>query len=355
MKRVLVQAGHQAPRQPGHLSATGARGEVELVTDIQQALVRRLNRDGRFEGVPVPGRIEEGLKVDAAVFLHADGASSSAATGFSFGFPEVDVNRRLVELIAEEFERIPGHPARRRDNGTVDAARYYGYHLVDTPGPEVLVEHGFVTNPDEHAWLKQNVATLAHAEYRALCRFFGLEPGGDDAGVTVDSVLLHAPRAPRRRPVQHVLARPHGAYSDGSVRSIIGLYYDTATPVGLDPLLAVAQMVLETNALDSFWAQRPRRNPAGIGVTGEPGVGLSFPNWKTAVRAHVGRLLAYALADGQGDDAQRALIAEALSFRPLPPALLGIAPSLSGLAGTWARDPDYATSIARVANDIRGA
>jgi hypothetical protein len=31
-------------------------------------------------------------------------------------------------------------------------------------------------------------------------------------------------------------------------------------------------------------------------VTGEPGVGISFASWDEAVRAHVGRLLAYAIS-----------------------------------------------------------
>jgi hypothetical protein len=110
-----------------------------------------------------------------------------------------------------------------------------------------------------------------------------------------------------------MLARPHGAYSDRDVQVIIGHYYTTAASVGLDPLIVVAQMVEETGHLTSFWSQRPRRNLAGIGVTGEPGVGLSFPDLKTAIRAHTGRLLAYSLPSGTGSQAQIRLIDEALA------------------------------------------
>jgi hypothetical protein len=117
-------------------------------------------------------------------------------------------------------------------------------------------------------------------------------------------------------------------------------------------LLVVAQMAEETGHLTSFWSQRPRRNFAGIGVTGEPGVGLSFPDLTTAVRAHTGRLLAYALPSGTGSRAQIRLIEEALAFRPLPEAFRGAAPALQELAGTWAEDPQYAVKLARVANEI---
>jgi Mannosyl-glycoprotein endo-beta-N-acetylglucosaminidase len=171
--------------------------------------------------------------------------------------------------------------------------------------------------------------------------------------VTPRSQLQAAPRARAERAEQHLLSRPHGEYSDDDVRVIVRDYYKTAKAVGLDPLLVVAQMVLETGGLTSFWSQRPRRNPAGIGVTGEPGAGLSFPSWKIAVRAHTGRLLAYSLASGSENQRQIQLIEEALDFRPLPQRFRGVAPRLEGLAGTWAADPQYAVKLARVANEIR--
>jgi N-acetylmuramoyl-L-alanine amidase/Mannosyl-glycoprotein endo-beta-N-acetylglucosaminidase len=181
----------------------------------------------------------------------------------------------------------------------------------------------------------------------------GPKPRPDDVSVTPDSPLHAAPRAPRERARQYLLARPHGEYSDNDVRVIVDHYYTTAAAVGLDPLLVVAQMAEETGHLTSFWSQRPRRNLAGIGVTGEPGVGLSFPDLKTAVRAHTGRLLAYSLPSGTGSQAQNQLIAEALAFRPLPEKFRGVAPTLKGLAGTYAADPQYAVKLARVANEIR--
>lgn len=171
--------------------------------------------------------------------------------------------------------------------------------------------------------------------------------------MTPDSRLLAAARTAAERAEKYLLARPHGEYSDNDVRTIVGLYYTTASAVGLDPLLVVAQMVEETGHLTSFWSQRPRRNLAGIGVTGEPGIGLSFPDLKTAVHAHAGRLLAYSLPSGTGSQAQIELIKEALTVRPLPQQLRGAALTLKGLAGTWAQDPLYAVKLARVANEIR--
>jgi Mannosyl-glycoprotein endo-beta-N-acetylglucosaminidase len=180
-----------------------------------------------------------------------------------------------------------------------------------------------------------------------------VHPHPDDGPVTPNSAWHAAARAPAQQPQAYLLAQPTGAYNDSGVRNIVNLYYKVAPPVGIDPLLAVAQMSEETRHLTSFWSQPPRRNPAGIGVTGAPGVGLSFPDWKTAVHAHIGRLLAFSLPRGTETPAQSALIEEALAFRPLPGNLRGIAPTLKGLVGHWATDPQYAVTVAHVANQMR--
>lgn len=173
-KRILVQAGHLAPREPG-IDGTGTNGEQELAKAIRDKLVAMLEKDGRFDGIPVPGDIPDGIKVDAALFLHADGFTDPTAGGFQFGFPVTQNNKKLVANLRKEFLDLPGHPKSRADNSTKDAREYYGYKRVNSPF-KVLVEHGFLTNPTEAQWLKANTSKLAHAEYLALCKTFGMAP-----------------------------------------------------------------------------------------------------------------------------------------------------------------------------------
>lgn len=172
-KRIVVQAGHNAPREPGFESGTGTAGEIEFVHAVATTLITKLRQDGRFDAVYQPGDIQDGIKCDLALFLHADGSASPSASGFSFGYDsQYAVNRKLADLIALEFSRIPGHPAHHADNYTIDLRRYYGYKRVDTRGGEVLVEHGFLTNPREREWLGRHVDELAHAEYLAIVSYF---------------------------------------------------------------------------------------------------------------------------------------------------------------------------------------
>lgn len=181
-------------------------------------------------------------------------------------------------------------------------------------------------------------------------------PAVTDNGLTPDSPIISAPRATPEQAVRFMLKRPHGDYSEQDIADVIlPAYWKICGQAGVDPLVAVAQMIHETGNLTSAWSQRPRRNPAGIGVTGEDGVGISFPTWETdGIPAHVGRLLAYALADQQATPTQQGLIAAALRWRPLDAKLRGVAPTLKGLEGTWAVPGDgYASKLAEIGQAIQ--
>ena len=89
---------------------------------------------------------------------------------------------------------------------------------------------------------------------------------------------------------------------------------------------------------------------------------MGFESWDVASRAHIGRLLGFALHDGEASDKQRKMIDFALSFRPLSRSLRGTAPTLKMLgtrhnpAGQgWATPGDqYGERIAAIANAIEG-
>lgn len=187
--RILVQKGHVAPREPGFEQATGTRYEQEFVTKVADALARIFEKDDRFKAIIVPGNIPDGIKVEAALFLHGDGSVNPHATGYSFGYPDYIVNREFARLIDFEFQKIPGHPTHHRDNYTGDMSGYYGFRRVETLGPEVLIEHGFLSNPGERLWLFANVEKLAVAEYVAVCRYFGFVPRDNDAIVARRKLL----------------------------------------------------------------------------------------------------------------------------------------------------------------------
>lgn len=196
---------------------------------------------------------------------------------------------------------------------------------------------------------------------------------------TANSPLMGAPRATEAQAAAYILARPTGGYTAHDItHEILPAYWQQATALGLDPVLAVAQMIHETGTLTSWWAQRPRRNAAGLGITGEtcpvadgdPGPGwaldaaaglfrrgLSFAAWAGehgSVAAHVGRLVAYATRPEARSSAQQRAVNAATALRGLPASYHGAAPTLAGLDGRWAvPGVGYGGRVAAVAEAIR--
>lgn len=168
---------------------------------------------------------------------------------------------------------------------------------------------------------------------------------------------------------------------DATARVIVQFYWQHAALAALDPIVLVAQAVHETTDVatgkpfGSWWSQPPRRNPAGIGVTGEsrPHIadgapdwqpkddgrdyrGYAFDMWYSATLAHVVHLAAYRYAPGNEPQAIRAYFATLYDPRldaVLQAGFRGIARTLGDLNGRWAvPGATYGPSIARVANEI---
>jgi Mannosyl-glycoprotein endo-beta-N-acetylglucosaminidase len=185
------------------------------------------------------------------------------------------------------------------------------------------------------------------------------------AALTPTSRLLAPARVDFAHAWRYFRRPPHGAYTDADIDYIVRHYLDACRPVGLDPLVCFAQLQVETGHLTSFWAARPRCNPAGIGVTGELNPdgtpkGISFGRWGWdseavgggSIRAHVGRLLLYAIRVGHGTPAQNVLMNEAKRWRAYPDDRRGKVTTVGGLAGTWAADPQYGNKLVAASRAI---
>lgn len=161
-------------------------------------------------------------------------------------------------------------------------------------------------------------------------------------------------------------------YTAYDMKTIVKEYYRICMEVGLDAALLVAQMMHETGSLTSWWSARPRRNPAGIGVTGEikpynPSVlygpdwqrdgsvirkGYAFTSWNVAIQAHIGHLLTYAKLPANLTEEQRKRITTLQQASPrafaIPPAWRNTAVYITDLNQRWAVGNQYGESILKV-------
>ena len=179
-------------------------------------------------------------------------------------------------------------------------------------------------------------------------------PVSDDP-ITADSLLLGRASGRRMQVINFIKARlPATSEYKGDVETIVNFYWQYAPPAGIDPFLAAAQCVLETDALQSPLAARPQRNPARLGLR-DPNAqsgGLAFATWELAVQAQLGHLLAYAVA-APANDAQRALLAQDPLLPSVPPADRGAGTTLAGLNTRWSDDPTYGARLAAQATFIK--
>jgi hypothetical protein len=121
------------------------------------------------------------------------------------------------------------------------------------------------------------------------------------------------------------------------LRVVFGEYVRATESEGVSLIVALAQMIHETNYLRFTGAVAPTQyNFSGIGSTGPGVAGDRFPNVSTGVLAHVQHLRAYADTDPLVEDLvdPRFHLVER-----------GSAPTVSQLTGRWATDPLYGQKV----------
>ena len=115
------------------------------------------------------------------------------------------------------------------------------------------------------------------------------------------------------------------------------LYIEEASFEGVNHDIAFIQMCLETGFLRFGGDVKPEQyNFAGLGAVGNGAPGLSFPNPRIGVRAQIQHLKAY----GSELPLNEELVNPRFRF-----VRRGCAPTIDGLAGTWAADRQYAIKI----------
>jgi hypothetical protein len=171
--------------------------------------------------------------------------------------------------------------------------------------------------------------------------------------ITAGSPLLGPPSGNLEQVVGYVRGQlPDDSEYKNDLELIFGYYWSYGPPAGVDPFLAAVQCVYETDALRSFWAGRPRRNPANLGVRREA-IGFAFATWEEGVQAQLGQLLALALADNVATETQRQLMRRNPGHSLILANARGAATTLQGLSGRWSSDPSYAEQIVALATKIR--
>jgi len=124
------------------------------------------------------------------------------------------------------------------------------------------------------------------------------------------------------------------------VETLAAIYREEAAEEGVNHDVAFAQMCLETGFLRFGGDVRPEQNNfCGLGAIGNGAPGLSFPDPRIGVRAHIQHLKAYATEE----PLKQELVDPRFRY-----VRRGSSPAIKGLAGTWAADRSYAEKIKNI-------
>jgi hypothetical protein len=128
------------------------------------------------------------------------------------------------------------------------------------------------------------------------------------------------------------------------IEELSRFYVEEASSEGVNHDVAFAQMCLETGYLHYGGLVTPDMNNfCGLGAIGPDQRGERFPSPRIGVRAHIQHLKVYAT-----DTPLRQELVDP-RYRFVRP---GTASTIDGLAGTWARDLQYAVKIRNILNRL---
>lgn len=163
MPTLVAQRGH-VPRRTG---ATGTAGEQEVVTAIAAEL-GKYKPDGWKLVVINADEPLERYRGDVFVALHCDGSSNTDAHGASVGY-QTAAGSALAQKWKSEYVKQGWGRGFRPDNYTAGLRGYYAYkYAKQFTNTYIVVEHGFLTNAQDAAWIRSHYAECAKAVWMAV-------------------------------------------------------------------------------------------------------------------------------------------------------------------------------------------
>lgn len=183
--RVGIQIGHlysnELPDELARLrTSTGAffNGieEFEVNLAIGEIVAAQLEAQGVIVDI-IPATVPIQYEADAFIAIHADGGSSSKASGFKLATPwrTSEASQHLHDVMREEYAALTG--MRWDSNITNNMRGYYAFnyrrhqHAIARTTPAVIVETGFLTNANDRALIVNNPQLIATAISNGILRY----------------------------------------------------------------------------------------------------------------------------------------------------------------------------------------
>lgn len=162
----VLQRGHLGRRRGN----TGTPGEVEYNVAVSKRVMAKLKPEGIDVRLYGADDVPCGLRCDAFLALHCDGAERQDAGGFSLGYPDhLGDTGELARCLRQSYGASTSIVFRGY-NVTRSLRCYYAFSRVKARG-RAVIELGFLTNPSERRYLLENAELVAEGVAGGLLRF----------------------------------------------------------------------------------------------------------------------------------------------------------------------------------------
>lgn len=183
--KIFIDQGHNPTNPNAGAEGNGLR-EQDLTYEIGVRLAALLRADPRFDVRLSRNSPEESLGNSNASSLAARTTAANALGGglfhqYSSERVGVPVGKRQRGFRLRPRRRVGGF-RRKHFAGLTEATGFRDlgvfsrpslYVLRRTAMPATLVEVGFITNPEEAFFIRDNTALIARGMYNGILRFFG--------------------------------------------------------------------------------------------------------------------------------------------------------------------------------------
>lgn len=177
--RIGIQAGHwKSAELPEELQSlrtrTGTQGGGTTEWELNLAVAERIKPLLEAEGMVVdllPATIPPGYSADLFIALHADGSTDARANGFKMAAPRRDRTGKSAGFVPvfEEIYASTTKLTQDAENVTANMRGYYAFnwrryeHAIHPMTPAMIIEMGFLTNPNDARYLTRNQDRIAQA------------------------------------------------------------------------------------------------------------------------------------------------------------------------------------------------
>lgn len=167
--RVVIDPGHGAP-DPGARGRMSNEADINLDVAVELSKIlssmgivapltrtgpERIHRDNRNVDLSARPAMANRLKADAFISIHCNGAVAPEANGFEiYTTPGQNRSDILATAIFESWSKAFPAQRKRTDYRDNDPDKEANLKVLrETNCPAVLVEFGFITNPQEERFL----------------------------------------------------------------------------------------------------------------------------------------------------------------------------------------------------------